>query len=250
MTQELENAFKEVDDIDKHVEEAVKQDEQEKSKGDTKLKAILGEDECAVQNCRLKQNYEAQKKQLTDLRHNVKDLTAHNEQLRKALEKTATEDQRQDCLVRAMKDKFVQVLKEENEAVKVRLDDKDSSIIDLKRKIRFLEQEKEQYTSLLESDQNLNEQYKQLKLLEERTAKLKAHCDDLVRKHRSFESKAGSEEMRFLKINEQRRDAAEELVHVRKQVGDAKMICRKGFRIEPKNKQTIWVRFLQWSTRS
>jgi len=224
------------DDIEDHVDDAVRQDNQEKDKGDNRLRAILGEDECLVQNCQLKLSYAKQEEQIKFLRVKLKDLTSENERYRKAIEKKATPQDREDCLITAMRDKMVQVLKEENR----KLEKESATLASLAKRqeetAREAVRQKEEFVGLLGSDKKLYEQYQQLKLLDERTLKVQALAEAEEARLRKAKVEIEDADLKFMKLLQQLDEAAKELTHKKELVKRADMILRDGFRIMPPKK--------------
>jgi hypothetical protein len=232
--QELEKQKgKAVFEMDEAVMDAVAEDRVSKQTRDNKIRPMLGEKECLIQNCAIKVNLEKSLGELKDSKSKYKALVVDNERLRKALESGASPEEMQDCRVKAMRDGMVQVLRSEADSVRQIGLSKDSEIARLRRQVSDSLHEKDEYVRLLQTDEALYERYKQNKLLDERAAKMQAWLKDAQGRYRSIEARVSEQELKLLKVKEHISEAVQDFEHKKRLVAQAETILNDGFRVEP-----------------
>ncbi len=224
--------------MESYVDDVESADFASKKVTDPIITKVLGEKECPVQNCQLRLAVPEMKRQLMDKQKDIRDLTEENENYRNALKDGVPMEEREQCLITAMKDQLVQVIDIKYQKLQVELSHKELELRKLQQYADQMTREKNEYLSTLEADKNLKEKYQKLKIMEEQTSRLIALQEDAQRRANKYEQKYQELVLKTDKLTEKFNEKVRQYQHTTEMIKQATMVMQ-GFKIEPaKSKPT------------
>ena len=216
--------------IQKAVNTAFGDDKKENTSA--KFKGPLTADECWLDNCEVRTNLKEKEQEVKKLQSRLGDKDSENETLKATIQKDASNDKKQEALLKIMRDPEVRALNDTKQELQSEVEGLHKHIEDQNKKIKELQFRVDDFLNTLEKDEKFKDRFKRMKTIEERAAYLLAKETDLNRNIRGYETKQKDLELKLMKMSRAYNGKLTELEQVEEQVRNAEMILSKGIKLK------------------